>query len=198
MPVDTYYFDCSDAGPTDPNAKWTNDANAFNGNTADAATGQTSGISSADFLKGEGTNAPASGGNITQVRYRAFIGSSISTPSGSFTSYSSVSTPSGGWDWTKLGALETSFYRGNDGGGGLDVVLTITTNGGAETLVNAVHLSTGGGSGTEAPLVFKIELEVTSDAVPSGGRAVTNTRIVVSARNITTNRTIASGRSIAS
>jgi hypothetical protein len=129
--VATYYFDGSDAGPTDPDNAWTNDANAFDGSTATDAITLTSGGVSSNFLLGEGTTAPSSGGVITQVRARIYIGSgddgtaaAIYTDSlaellgtansgsaNNHGSYVSLSTPTGGWTWAKLQALEVKIYR---------------------------------------------------------------------------------------
>lgn len=128
--TNTYYFDGSDAGATDPNNVWSNDANAVDGNTGTTATTSTLGSNSSNFLKAEGTNAPSSGGRITQVRARTFSKSAdyVTTTTiftdglaeslgavdagglAGYTSYTTLSTPSGGWTWAKIQALEMKVF----------------------------------------------------------------------------------------
>jgi hypothetical protein len=139
MAVDTYYFDASIAGPTDPNSKWTDDANAFDGEIGilDSAFTQTAGSTSSNFLRGDGTTAPTSGDEITQVRARLNGGSNIvgpdhvarsaiyteslgellgtpniANPQG-WSDYVVLSTPSGGWTWDKLNKLVVKCYGTN-------------------------------------------------------------------------------------
>lgn len=134
----TYYFDGSDAAASDPDAGWTNDANAFDGSTTTYADTSQDGGSSLYNLFAEGTDAPASGGTITSVRarvwaYRGGPGSSIqadiytdglaellgsptassSTAGGAWGSYTSLSTPTGGWTWAKVQALECNAWPNN-------------------------------------------------------------------------------------
>lgn len=131
--VNSYYFDVSDAGPTDPNSVFTNDANAFDGSIGTVAIASASGSTSSNYLLGEGTNAPSSGGGIMQVRARVNVagaggdcfaaiytdglGELLGTPSetggGDFNgwgSYVTLSVPTGGWTWAKVQALETKIY----------------------------------------------------------------------------------------
>jgi len=133
--VATYYFDGSDAAATDPNSVWTNDANAFDGSTATNASVTTTGSVSTNYLMAEGTDAPGSGGAISQVRARIYgsktgagagvnaaiytnglselLGTPIvaaTTGSAAYGSYTTLSTPSGGWDWAKVQALEIKIY----------------------------------------------------------------------------------------
>jgi hypothetical protein len=133
----TYYFDASDGGPTDPDSRWTNDANAFDGSTgtqAALATGFGSSVSS-NYLMGEGTDAPGSGATIDRVVARVMSGGTSATPipinaaiytnglaellgtatdvmdvSSTWGSYATLSTPSGGWTWAKVQALEVKIY----------------------------------------------------------------------------------------
>ncbi len=71
---DTYHFDTSDGGPTDPDAEWSDEANAFDGSTVTAAAcGATSGDSVTNEMGGEGTNAPSSGGTIGNVFARVAV-----------------------------------------------------------------------------------------------------------------------------
>jgi len=142
----TYYFDGSDAGATDPNAVFTNDANAFDGNTATNATTSTIGSVSSNYLMAEGTNAPASGSPIERVIARVFgtysganfavinaaiytdgLGTLLGTPStdGNFGAkyggYVTLAEPSGGWSWTIIQALEVKIYESASGAASLDV-----------------------------------------------------------------------------
>ena len=156
MAKNTYYFNTSDAGPTDPDSVWTNDANAFDGNTGTKAYHSSAGASDLDtgYLKGDGTNAPASGNSISQVRVRTYanrggsddpivaviytdglgesLGSISNTNIGTegWSDYTTLSTPSGGWTWAKIQTLETKIYSGV--------------------------------WGYDQPAMFKIEIEVTS------------------------------------
>ena len=65
--IDVYYFDASDAGPTDNDAVWTDDANAFDGDEGTLASTTTVGTQTTNELRGEGTNAPATGGEVLLV-----------------------------------------------------------------------------------------------------------------------------------
>lgn len=146
MAVSTYYFDGSDAGATDPDGVWLNDSNAFDGSTGTSAS--TSGANSSDwgststkYLKAEGTNAPGSGGEITQVRVRLYgsgdeqtgvsygkaavytdglselLGTAVNTlgggPPPGWSDYTTLSAPTGGWTWAKIQALEVKIYNDN-------------------------------------------------------------------------------------
>ena len=135
MPVATYYFDASDNGPTDNDAAWTNDANAFDGSTTTFASASAGGsLPDVNVLGGGGTNAPSIGGTISQVRARIYatnglgpvaratiytdalaqsLGSIDSTAAGLGTGwgdFTTLSTPTGGWDWSILQALEALIY----------------------------------------------------------------------------------------
>jgi hypothetical protein len=165
MPVDTYYFD-GHTSITDANNVWSNDANAFDGNTTDSATTTSGGSSDVRNLIGTGTTAPTSGGNITQVRARLFANAdtsqafhdlvqadikdgstSLGTPIGAnnataaFGSYVTLSAPSGGWTWTKVNGLIADIKR--------------------QTAI--------GGNATGA---YKVEIEVTSDAAGSASASI--------------------------
>ena len=122
----TFYFDASDAGPSDPGDCWTDDSKAFDGDTStNYAATFTQGTSSSNYLGGVGTNASGSD-TISLVEARIYCGGNLVTnyadifygaenlgtcqhdslPLG-WSSYVELSEPSGGWDWTKLAALET-------------------------------------------------------------------------------------------
>ena len=142
--VDSYYFDASDAGPTDEGTVWTGDANAFDGDTATSATTSTVGSASTNRLLAEGTNAPATGGTILDVERRVFGSSSDGTgdmwvrvytdgegellwntsllnlsSAGAWNPWASLTVPSGGWTWAKIQALETYCWMG----GGTDIAV---------------------------------------------------------------------------
>ena len=126
-----YYFDASDAAVSDPNTNWSNDANAFDGNTATSATPAASGDTTTNYLMGEGTTAPTTGTAIVQVRARVYrhtspagqanaaiysnglaelLGTTVSTGQPGYGSYIILSTPSGGWTWQKVNDLEVKIY----------------------------------------------------------------------------------------
>lgn len=143
MPVNTYYFDASDAAPTDPGSVWSNETLAFNSSNSDGAdTPIANGSTSSNYMMAEGTNAPSSGGEISQVRARVGLSSKIATSADSvinaaiytdslaellgtptadmflgappvYGSYTTLTPPSGGWSWNTLAALEVKVYMTN-------------------------------------------------------------------------------------
>ena len=128
--IATYYFDASDAGPTDASGDWNTDADAFDGNRATSA--QKSG-SGGGVLSGEGTTAPTTGSAIGDVAVLVSLNGfgSVSNPLnitveedsvggttlGSFTVSNSsaltveilLTAPAGGWTWQKVNDLAISF-----------------------------------------------------------------------------------------
>jgi hypothetical protein len=134
--LSTYYFDASDAGPTDPDVVWTNDANMFDGDITTLASTTTIGTTTTNELSGEGTNAPASGGIITNVQCRVYLGATTGGTAniriyadgdlagtdisnmpawGSdniWTTWTTMDIPSNGWTWPKVQALEVLAYAG--------------------------------------------------------------------------------------
>lgn len=142
--ISSYYFDVSDAGPTDSGSAWTNDANAFDGSTATSATSSVSSSTSSNFLFGEGTNAPTSGNTISQVRARIYGHNAVTTfftvrasiytnglaellgtangpgETSDWGSYVTLSTPSGGWTWQKVNDLEVKIWGDGDLGIGIE------------------------------------------------------------------------------
>lgn len=68
----TYYLNASDATTSDPNAVWTNDANAFDGLTTTTAYTATQGSTSSNYLLGQGSNAPTTGDTISSVKARVY------------------------------------------------------------------------------------------------------------------------------
>jgi hypothetical protein len=134
--TDTYYFDAHTAGPTDSSAVWTDDANAFDGNTVTSASTTTAGTFNTNLLAGTGTTAPTSGNTILLVEYRAWR---VSTGGGSQlidvydggtriltgdstegqpTAYRTLTPASGLWTWSKINALEIRCYMLSGGGTG--------------------------------------------------------------------------------
>ena len=154
-----YYFDTSDAGPQDDEGVWTNDSNAFNGSTANFADTTTSGSVTNNELRGEGTNAPSSGGTIINVYARVYsehvgAGSIASTvfEDGGTTSLLSagqgdsegwgpwnlLNTHSGGWTWAKIQALEVALWQSS--GDSTDIYrveIIVEESQGTKTLANA-------------------------------------------------------------
>lgn len=125
--VFTYYFNASQAGPTDAGAIWSNLPNAFDGNILTFANSSNNGGGST--LNGTGTTAPIIGPTISQVRARAYLGGAstgslfvfavdifsgatdLGTMAGSLgpigaTPFVTLSVPSGGWTWAKINALQ--------------------------------------------------------------------------------------------
>lgn len=121
----TYYFDGSDGAIVDNIGVWTDDANAFDGSTATSAS--TNNRTATAWLKGEGTNSPTTGTEITQVRARIYAddtnatmnavvytdgqAQSLGNPSGpseisGWGDYITLSTPTGGWTWQVVSDLE--------------------------------------------------------------------------------------------
>ena len=117
-----YYFDASDAGPTDTGGHFTDEANIFDGSKT--TYGYASNVSS--FLEATGTNAPASGPTIQSVRVGLLASTTALGASDILffdTKYSGTSlgltgwnkaagefqvltVSSGGWTWDKVQALE--------------------------------------------------------------------------------------------
>ncbi len=64
---DVYYFNASDAGPTDTGGHWTADADAFDGSNGTNAASTSQHAS--DVLAGTGTTAPTSGNTILEVQF---------------------------------------------------------------------------------------------------------------------------------
>jgi len=137
--TNTYYFDGSQ-GISDPDNDWQNDSNAFDSSTSTYSYTFAIGSNTYAYLKGEGTSAPSSGGNITQVRARIYGGgndlslgkggtieASIYTDNAAenigyiyatstsenvpvWGNYVTLTTPTGGWTWAKIQNLESRIY----------------------------------------------------------------------------------------
>lgn len=138
-----YYVDSSDAASTDNDANWTNDANAFDGDTATAATVNLNGTDVTNELRGFGTNAPGVGNSIVSVKVRVlasgsefgalvtdiydstgaeFLGSTSNAgvaTGGFYSSWVYLTTPTGGWTWAKVQGLQAICYKTDEAGGEL-------------------------------------------------------------------------------
>ena len=135
-----FYFDASDAGPTDASADWNDDANAFDG---DFSTGASAIQSVSDPLSGEGTTAPTTGDTIGEVWLRmtyqhVALGSILNVlieedsvggndllttvampikPGSQSRAEFLITAPSGGWTWQKINDLAISFTTTGAGSG---------------------------------------------------------------------------------
>lgn len=134
--TDTYYFDGSNGG-TDDGGEYTDEANAVDGSTTTYAESNTY----LAVLEMYGTNAPASGGAIKNVRWRMYVDYTMPTGadgqqqlySGSdFLSYMVLPdgfgpgwtdwtdmniqpAPTGGWTWQKIQELWAMAEAGDSG-----------------------------------------------------------------------------------
>lgn len=136
--TNTYYFDNSDdcsggsSTPCDPQSVWNSDTLAFNGLLTSATTAST-GTNSNNYLQGDGTNSPATGGSIVTVKARIHGGgdganaaevkadiyyssenlgtvTSVNNATKNWGVYNTLSSPTGGWSWDKLQSLTTRIY----------------------------------------------------------------------------------------
>lgn len=133
-----YYFDASDAGPSDPDGVWVNDSRAFTNDLVFAASTDAGGTEATNELRGEGTNAPSSGITIDRVLFRvshteSFTsldlkiytdgeGESLLTYSGKHSSkqwspWYTIAEPAGGWSWSAVQSLEIIFWYVDSGYG---------------------------------------------------------------------------------
>jgi hypothetical protein len=152
----TYYMDGSDVAANDPNAVWTNETNADDGDTGtDASTTDSHTITDGN-LDIEGTNAPASGGTITNVRARTHDGTNYSN-------YQILDIPSGGWTWAKVQALESvSYYTAIQ-------METYIFEDGADRSTGANSLNSSNViSDTGNTILSIVEIEVTSYVITTG------------------------------
>lgn len=107
----SYYFNASDAGPTDIGGAWTNDANAFDSDATPSTYAYTS--TDTQSLEGTGTDAPTSGNLIINVEFRIYGGDSTTSGWGDWVTYQNI--PSGGWTWQIINDLEIEFSKSSTG-----------------------------------------------------------------------------------
>lgn len=160
--VQTYYFDASDAGPTDDDAAWTNDANAFDGSTSTNASVTVTGSGppvTTNEMQAGGTNSPTTGLAISQVRARIFA--SDDEVSADWGSYTTLSEPSGGWTFAKVAALEVIIYANEPASVIANAV--VFTDGFAQNIGTATRTL---GANMSTARVYKVELEVTEVSSP--------------------------------
>lgn len=122
----TYYFNTSISGPTDADSVWTQDTNAFDGDTATNAISSAAGDETTKFLAAAGTTAPSTGGPISSVKVRVYgngaqvglayiytdntyaekLGNTISWgANGQWGSYITLTAPAAGWSWALLQSM---------------------------------------------------------------------------------------------
>lgn len=130
--VTSYYFNGS-IGISDPDEAWVLDSNAFNGNTGNGASVSFNGSISTNYLLGQGTNAPATGDGIEQVRFRVngyyihFSGNpivsvnvynaaqlellgTVNMVDNAWSAWVVLNAPAGGWTWETVQELEALSY----------------------------------------------------------------------------------------
>lgn len=158
MPVATYYFDASIAGPTDPNAVWTNEADIFDASDATSGFTSTDGSKTTNYIEGKGTNATGSD-YVMQVRGRVrhFTGGSAG-----YSAYVTLTAPGGSWDWTKVGDLEVRLWAISLGSNSCTAEIYASGDSGGTALATIPTTSNGAGSYA----VYKVEIEVTSGDPP--------------------------------
>ena len=163
----TVYFDGS-ISITDAKNIWTNDANAFNGNTTTFATaGGTQGVNSG-ALVGAGTSGSINSGSIIlSVRARLYGGGLATRAWGSWVT---LTAPTGGWTSANIKSLETRLY--NDLTPSLDarVQAMITTAGNAENLGTA-EAGADSSDGPNGAHVGRVEIEVSAEITPPANGA---------------------------
>ena len=162
----TLYFDGS-ISVTDANNAWTNDANAFNGDTTTFATAGGTQSPTSGALVGAGTSGSiSSGSTILSVRARLYGGGFTTRTWGSWVT---LTAPTGGWTSANIKSLETRIY--NDLTPSLTARLKarITTAGNAENL-GTVEAGTDSSDGPDGASVGRVEIEVSAEiAPPSNG-----------------------------
>ena len=163
----TIYFDGS-ISITDARNAWTNDANAFNGNTTTFATaGGTQGPKSG-ALVGAGTSGSiSSGSTILSVRARLYGGGSTTRTWGSWVT---LTAPTGGWTPANVKSLETRMYNDLTPSLTARIQAMITTAGNAENL-GTVEAGTDSSNAPDGANVGRVEIEVSAEITPSSNGA---------------------------
>ena len=163
----TIYFDGS-ISITDARNAWTNDANAFNGNTTTFATaGGTQGPNSG-ALVGAGTSGSiSSGSTILSVRARLY-GGGLTTRS--WGSWVTLAAPTGGWTPANVKSLETRMYNDLTPSLTARIQAMITTAGNAENL-GTVEAGTDSSNAPDGANVGRVEIEVSAEITPPSNGA---------------------------
>ena len=155
----TVYFDGS-ISVTDANNAWTNDANAFNGNTTTFATAGGTQSPTSGALVGAGTSGSiSSGSTILSVRARLYGGSPTTRTWGSWVT---LTAPTGGWTSANIKSLETRIYGDLTPSLTTRVKARITTAGNAENL-GTVEAGTDSSNTPDGGNVGRVEIEVSTD-----------------------------------
>lgn len=155
----TVYFDGS-LGITDANNAWTNDANAFNGDTIAFATAGGTQSPTSGALVGAGTSGSiSSGSTILSVRARLYGGNPTTRTWGSWVT---LTAPTGGWTSANIKSLETRIYNDLTPSWTARVKARITTAGNAENL-GTVEAGTDSASAADGANVGRVEIEVSTD-----------------------------------
>ena len=162
----TVYFDGS-LGITDARNAWTNDANAFNGDTTTFATAGGTQSPASGALVGAGTSGSiSSGSTILSVRARLYGGGPTTRTWGSWVT---LTAPTGGWTSANIKALEARIYTDLSPSLTGMVKARITTAGNAENL-GTVQAGTDSPNTPDGANVGRVEIEVSTEtAQPPNG-----------------------------
>ena len=191
MTITTGYF--IDASPSDPNAVWTWDDRAFDGdeNPSDYAYTFDNGSISLNYNYGKTTNiSEVSGETITEVKVRLFkdnttgaangaiytqslgelLGTAICPDGISWGDWIILPTPSGGWTWDKLANLEIKLYK--TGGESFTVVNVVKIEVTSEEVSIETKTSVGSANAriavtTESDGTFNSRINVITESVGS-------------------------------
>lgn len=155
----TVYFDGS-ISITDANTAWTNDANAFNGNTTTFATAGGTQSPTSGALVGAGTSGSiGSGSTILSVRARLYGGGLTTRTWGPWVT---LTAPTGGWTSANIKSLEARIYSDLTPSWATRVKARITTAGNAENL-GTVEAGTDSDNTPDGANVGRVEIEVSTD-----------------------------------
>lgn len=194
LALKNYYFNASLSGPSDPNAIWTNDANAFDGSVttfASIPTGANAGSTSSKYLGGGGTNAPSTGTDpISQVRVRYWalsggdptsvnvatagqaenLGTTpAASGTGAYGSYATLTAPAAGWSWSALNALEARMFKTSNTASsnpGISRVELEVTIGNTDTVTAATDFTLSVGNPPTVVLDSPANAGTTADTTP--------------------------------